>query len=165
MAVCPVCARTVVKPGGDTMSDTLFISSVPSDDELRFGVSYVGFSGKIFKNELYKATKVELNSCRHVYLWFHEKKATKKGADCFAVSIDAMQKELIYKTKVILVGADAVRHFTGLSVDDVNGLDVTEMVDDEDGRRYFALCSPANALSSVGELRFALNNLNTWLKE
>lgn len=166
---CPVCSEKVVLPGGNKDSNILIIASVPGDDEINFGKPFVGFNGRIFKSELYKEAGLDLASIRQVYLWFHKKGTKKQSKDCLLVSLEQVSKEIGGKDLVILVGADAVTHFTGLSVDDVNGFDVTNDVEgdyhDWGNTRFFALCNPNSAYITVGELRFGLKKLKEWIEE
>ena len=86
-----------------------------------------------------------------------------------------VMKEIEGKKVVVLVGADAVREFTGLSVQDTNGLDVTEEVGDyfgDDvpdllkilhGVKFFSVSSPQTVFKALGETRFGLTQLGKWM--
>ena len=145
------------------MSEILLIASIPGEDELKFSRPFVGFNGKIFKNILFKYTGVDLLQTRFVYLWYHAKKGSKKSQDCFAVSLSQVMNEFMYKKKIILIGAEAVRHFTGLAVDAVSGMDVTDQIEDAGDVRYFAMVNPNTVFKSVGEMYFAMGKLKEWL--
>jgi len=162
---CPVCSDPVIVPFGDTDSDILIVGSVPSDDELESGR---GFSDPVFsilKKDLFKAAGIDMNAVRKGYVWFHGKQS-RKG--CLEVSSSLVIEELKGKKVVVLVGADAVSFFSDLSVEDTNGLDVTDEVasrfDIDEGARFFALCSPTNVYRYVGEYRFGLSKLGEWMK-
>jgi uracil-DNA glycosylase family 4 len=168
MSVCPVCSERTVAPGGDKDAEILFIASVPGDEELAFGKPFVGFNGRLFKNELYREAGIDLAATRQVYLWFHKKSTKKQAKDCLLVSNDIVDNEMIERKFIILIGSDAVKYFTGKSVDDVNGLDITSEVPgdyhDWGNTRFFALCNPNSAYVTVGELRFGLNKLKEWME-
>jgi uracil-DNA glycosylase len=161
--LCPACAEKTLHASGDSMSDILFIASVPGDDEIKFSTPFVGYNGKIFKSILFKRTGIDLLQTRYVYLWYHAKKSSKKAQDCFAVSLSQVMNEFIYKKKIILIGAEAVRHFTGMAVDSVNGMDVTDQIEDAGDVRYFAMVNPNTVFKSVGEIYYAMDKLKEWL--
>lgn len=160
---CPCCASPVVPAFGDSDSEILFIGGEPSDGELETLRPFSDSTAAIFRKELFKHAKVDLSSVRQVLLWYH---APSKNKDCFTVSLDMVMKEMHNKKFIVLIGADAVSHFTGLSIDNVNGLDVTECIDVENKDvKFFAISTPTLLFRSLGEFRFGLSQLGVWLQE
>lgn len=168
--VCPVCAEKVILADGEEESEILLIGSAPTDDEVYYGRPFVGNTIRIFRKELIKLAKIDLGSTRQVLVECHDK---MKKDDCRAVSLSLVEKELKNKKYIILVGAEAVRTFTGLSVQDVNGMDVTdeayeyqeELLEQYPGIKFFAITSPQTVFKSLGEFRFGLSQLGSWYGE
>lgn len=159
--VCPVCSDEVVRMSGDVQSEYMIIGSVPSDEEIKYHKPFTGGTGQIFRRELFRHADIDLSTCRTALLWYH---ANNKNDDCLSISTEMIMEELPTKKVIILVGAQAVSYFTDLSVDKVNGLEITEYtkLGDEkyinpDFSRIFALVNPGTVfLRGVGELRFGL---------
>ena len=167
---CPVCSSEIVSPSGDADSTILFIGSCPSDEEIKYGRPFAGQIYPIFKRMLFKIAHIDLTATRQVLLWYHAKPTSKKALvnDCFVVSKDIVMRELIGKKIVALVGADAVKEFTGKSSDDLAGLDVTMFVDDSykiNNQRFFALPKETSIFRSWGEMQFSLENLQKFLNQ
>lgn len=176
---CPVCSQEIIGAFGDEESDILLIGSIPDDEELKYHRMFTGQVSHIYKKELFHNAGIDLPSTRQVPLWFHDK---SKNPDCLDVSVSLVAEEMKGKKFIILVGAEAVTYFTGLSIDNVNGLDVTDevrMIFDTDSAdseepdvfqlteemRFFAITSPKTVFRSLGEFRFGLQQLGKWLKE
>lgn len=163
---CPVCAERVIGAHGDTDSEILLVGSAPSEDEIYFNRPFTGPTINIFRKELHKNAKIDLSQTRQILAHYHDK---LKKADCVAVSMSLVMKEIEGKKVVVLVGADAVREFTGLSVQDTNGLCVTDEVrkfmEDEKlhGVKFFSISSPQTVFRSLGEFRFGLIQLGKWM--
>lgn len=166
--VCPVCSERVIPAYGDLDSEILFVGSSPSEDEVKYNRPFTGSYFQIFRKELFKFSHLDLGSTRQVLVEYHE---NMKKDDCRLVSMSVVEKELQDKKIVIIVGADAVRAFTGLSISDVNGLDVTNEVYEFNsenvpvGIKFFAIASPQTVFKSLGEFRFGLQRLGAWLEE
>ena len=162
---CPVCTEPIILPYGDKDSEILFIGSEPTDDEVKYKRPFTGTVISIFKKELFRSAKLDLLSTRQVLLGIHQK--MKK--DCYKVSSSIVEEELKGKKKIILVGADAVMFFSGLSIDNVNGLDITDEVfsytslEIPEDAEFYALCTPNMVYRSLGEFRFGINGLGEWL--
>lgn len=162
---CPSCAEEVpMRIVGDARSDYLFVGSIPDDEELKYHKPFSGGAGHIFRRELFKITDVDLSFSRLAMLWYH---APNKNENCLSVSASLVVEEMIGRKYIILVGAAAVKYFTDLSVDKVNGLEVTECVKlneteylNTNQSRAFALVNPSTVFNrGVGELRFGLQNI------
>lgn len=162
--VCPVCSETVVSAYGDKESEILFIGSEVSEDEVKYHRPFTGQAFHIWKKLLFQRAHIDLTSTRMVNIWYHP----KCKSDCQLVSLEQVEKEIIDAKFVILVGADAVSYFTGLSVDNCNGLDITSEVAEEmtvSGRVFFALASPQGIFRAHGEIYFGLDELGKWYQE
>jgi uracil-DNA glycosylase len=161
---CPVCSEPAVLSSGDKESDILFIGSEVSEDEYKYKKPFTGQTFHVFKKLLFQRAHIDLTATRQINLWYHPK---CKG-DCQLVSLEQVEKEITEAKFVILVGADAVKYFTGLSVDNCNGLDITSEVAEEmtvGGRVFFALCSPQSVFRAHGEMYFGLDELSKWYQE
>ena len=168
---CPVCNAETIAAYGDKESDILLVGSSPSEDEVKYGRPFVGSTIQIFKKEMFKNAHIDLSSCRQVFAEFHDK---LKKKDCLLISLSKVEKEFAEKKFVILVGSSAVTAFTGLSILNVNGFEVTDEVmeyqSDLIGDKYpdllfFAISSPQTVFKSLGETRFGLQNLGKWIEE
>lgn len=160
MTVCPVCANEIVRITGDKDAKILVVGSIPNDDELHYHKPFSGGTGTIFRRELFKNADIDIATCRLAMLWYHE---NNKNSSCLSVSMEQLEQEFRGKKYIILVGAQAVTQYTGLSVDKVSGLDVTEYVAPEllsTDARVVALVNPSTVfMRGVGELRFGLSSI------
>lgn len=170
MTVCPVCSNEVVKVSGDKDAEIIIVGSIPDDEELQYHKPFSGRIGRIFRRELFKHADIDISFCRLAMLWYH---ANNKNKNCLLVSAEVVLDEMIGRKYIILVGAAAVSHFTDLSVDKINGLEITEGVRISDTQylnsnesRAFALVSPSTVFNrGVGELRFGLQNIKKLMEE
>ncbi len=161
--VCPVCALPIIHASGFEDSPILIVGSSPTDEEQHYMKSFCGVSSRPFKRELFKTTGIDINACRVMLAWFHEKPTGKKKSDCIRACYDYVQSQISGRKLVILVGADAVTMLTGLSINDVNGFDVTEhIIEPKENVRYFALVNYTSMFRSIGEMRFGLKKLKVW---
>lgn len=169
MSICPYCAETGLKDWGDLESSILLVGSAPSEEELHYSKMFYGATGQIFRREINKYGGVELSDCHITSLYVHDKPKKKADQRCIKLGEDMCLEKIATKKFVVLIGADAVRWATGLSVDDVNGFDVTtdlllssQFYDDH--TKFFAMVNPSSTWSSgLGEMRFALKNMRQWL--
>lgn len=164
-AACPVCTAETVRIVGDEQADILLIGSIPNDEELKYHKLFSGATGQIFRRELFRNADIEINSCRLALLWYHE---NNKNDDCLAVSAEMVIQEMIGRKYIILIGAQAVNYFTvGLSVDKINGLEITEAVKisetdyiNPNQSKVWALVNPSSIFArGIGELRFGLQSI------
>lgn len=168
---CPVCADEVtVRITGDERSDILIVGSIPNDEEMKYHKPFSGATGHIFRRELFRNADIDMSFCRLAMLWYH---ANNKNDNCLSVSAELVTQEMIGRKFIILVGAAAVSYFTSLSVDKVNGLEITECVRINDTEylnsnesRCFALVSPGTVFNrGVGELRFGMKNIKSLMEQ
>ena len=164
MSVCPNCSQPAIEKFGD--GKLLFITSSPNEEEMHYMKPFSGKNKQIFTSALWKCAKIDFNSTASVPLWYHPKSRIKDWTKdaCFQVSLELVLDEIGNHDRVVLVGADACRWFTGRGIDNLNGMDVTEFIPEEltDGREFFAICSPSTVFTSQGEFFFALNKLGEW---
>lgn len=162
---CPVCSEQVIQAFGDVDSQILLVGSSPSEEEIKYNRPFTGHTIHIWKKELFKLAKIDLTATRQVLVEYHD---GIKKSDCAQVSLSLVEKEFENKQIVILVGASAVKTFTGKSIDDVNGLDVTQEVYEFQEEMlatqhpdmiFFAVSSPKSVFKSLGEVRFGLTQL------
>lgn len=163
---CPVCTEKIIPADGDVDAKILLIGSEPSEDEINYNRPFVGDTIRIFRKELLKLSGIDLMATRQVLINYHAK---MKKEDCMKVSMSIVEAEMEGKSLIVLVGADAVRTFTGLSVQNVNGMDVTSEVYSDIIEKYpqaifFAITSPQTVFKSLGEFRYGLNNLGEIMK-
>jgi len=173
MSICPYCSETGLKDWGDLESEILLVGSAPSDEELHYSKMFYGATGQIFRREFNKCVGIELSDCHITSLYIHDKPKKKADQRCIALGEDMCLEKITLKKYVVLIGADAVRWATGLSIDDVNGFDVTSdlilssetieafLVD----TKFRALVNPSSTWSSgLGELRFGLRQMKGWFE-
>lgn len=171
MSICPYCNETGLKDWGDTSSNIILVGSAPSEEELHYLKMFYGATGQIFRREMYRYAGLEISDCHITSLFIHGKAKRKADPRCAQLGEELCLEKIPTKKFVVLVGADAVRWATGLSIDDVNGLDVTYEVippleEFKDAMTFFAMVNPSSTWSSgLGELRFSLNNLKNLLLE
>lgn len=165
--ICPVCKEDVIMPYGPKNSPILIIRSEPNEKEAHTR-PFNDRTGDILRKEMY-IVGLNLLDCRQAVLWNH--RLTEEGCDEFCEF--QLYPEMKDKKLIILVGAEAVKHFTNgqFGVSEVMGLDISEEI--VVGTEFFpfdcafyAMESPAIAfVKGVGELRFALNNIKQHLEE
>ena len=163
---CPICKEELLRDYGELESNIILVGSAPSDEELHYHKMFTGAVGQILRREMYKWAGLELTDCHITSVYFHEKKK-KKDKECLDLSSQMCLEKIKGKNFIVLIGAHAVTWATGLSIDDVNGLDVTRDLTIEHNpytQRFFALVNPSSTFSSgLGELRFGLKNLKEWI--
>ena len=156
--LCPKCTTEVVKPSGYASSKILVIGESPGLDELKSGKPFVGGAGKILRSEMANAG-LDLFRCRLINLWLHTppKKTADNFEECFDAGMKVCLEEAKGKEAILLLGADTVQFFTGLSVSDVTGLQVDS--NQLSAPIIYACVNPAIVFhKNVGEVRFAINN-------
>ena len=121
---CPSCASKIVPPHGYSKS-ILIISEFPGKLEMEKGIpfassSWVPSAGKILRKELQRLD-VDLLQLRCCNLWLHP---PNKDENCLKAGETVCLEEAKGKDAILLMGSEAVSHFTGYSVMDVNGLEV-----------------------------------------
>jgi hypothetical protein len=131
---------------------------------------FYGATGQIFRREFNKCVGIELSDCHITSLYIHDKPKKKADQRCIALGEDMCLEKITLKKYVVLIGADAVRWATGLSIDDVNGFDVTsDLISPleyyKDSVKFRALVNPSSTWSSgLGELRFGLRQMKGWFE-
>lgn len=171
MSICPYCSETGLKDWGDLESNILLVGSAPSDEELHYNKMFYGATGQIFRREFNKGVGVELSDCHITSLYIHDKPKKKADQRCITLGEEMCLDKITTKKYVVLIGADAVRWATGLSIDDVNGFDVTSDLVLSSGdtiylAKFRALVNPSSTWSSgLGELRFGLRQMKGWFED
>jgi uracil-DNA glycosylase len=168
MTACPVCSQKIILPRGNQNAKILIVGGLPTEEDIETNEPFAGQMGAILRRALMRNAKLDVMTIRRVLLHLHlPSKGTKKeiklqNNNCLQIGHDLVIEEAQNKKLVILVGAQAVKHFTGMSVDDTNGLTVPcEYWKAE----TFAFVSPGSVFSTVGEMRFACGKLKTLLEE
>ena len=116
---CPICGSDdCVPPYGVKSSEILIIGAYPGEDELRDGRPAVGPMGRVLKSE-FRYLGLDINRVRITNLWLHP---PNKNPDCLAHGFKKAIEECVGRKYVLLLGADPVREFTGMGVEDTCGL-------------------------------------------
>ncbi len=156
--LCPVCTETGVYGRGPKDSNRLIILSHPDWADITTGIPFSVVpkkttGGYVMQREMRKAG-LELNDFRIVCLWPHK---DMKDIRCMQVQDELVREEAKSKRFILLVGAQAVAHYTGYKVNDVNGLPLDSGV--LSAPIIYPLVNPSAVLAAgqgVGELRFGL---------
>lgn len=143
----------------------LWLASRPTDEEYQYGRLIAGETGEVIRKEFLALAKIDPLTFSRASLWLHPINL-KNERGCFDVGLDTVLSFASDKRIIILVGADAVSHFTSLKVSDVTGLEVTSECNlFPKAQHVFAMMSPGIAFSKgIGEVRFAINNIKSYLK-
>ena len=159
MSQCKGCGRYTLVPEGPPEADILIVGEAPSQYDIKGGRLWTGDFGDLLRAELRKQGIIYKN-CRVTNMWLHPK---DKECDFEKFHIDAVLSEMADRPVVLLLGAEAVKYFSGYGVSEVSGLRV-DTLPPRDGRlipdstgMVFALFNPAIVLhEKLGELRFGL---------
>lgn len=166
--LCPVCAKIGVYARGPQGSPNLIILSHPDWADIKYGVPFSivpkkSTGGYVMQREM-RRVGLELNDFRVVCLWPHED--TAGNIKCFEAQEPMVREEAKGRQSILLVGAQAVHHFTGYNVSDVNGLPVDSGI--LTAPIIYPLVNPSSVLvpgAGVGELRFGLSEFAKRLKQ
>ena len=149
---CPICnSNECVPPSGNKDSKVLIIGDFPDKDEVAKGKSLVGRNGDILRAELGKLG-VDVRRLRVCNVWQHP---PNNNEDCYNLDLQVAIKEAKDKQVILLLGAGAVKIFTGENVRDVCGLNIKSVY--LSSPTIITCLSPGIAFhSNIGELRLAL---------
>lgn len=150
-AVCPICGKQLVAPGGRSTSKILLVGDYPGKDEVIKGIPLIGRVGDVLHAELLKVGLI-FADLRHTNLWQH----AKDEATCDpAWHLDQLAKEFKGKTHVLMMGSHVTQALIGHNVEDRSGLKVK--VSGYKGINFWVSPSPALAHASpIGEMRLAM---------
>lgn len=153
-----VCGKVIPYFRGYAESQVLIISDFP--DKISPEQSFSDIAGKIFRQEL-ALQNLDLLSMRYGYFTPH--KCLMKDKECLQYGIDRCLKELENKEAVLLLGSACVKHFTGKSSGDYNGLLADSL--------YWSMptmigTNPSIAIAgTIGEVRFMAKRFKLLLKK
>jgi uracil-DNA glycosylase family 4 len=152
---CAGCGTSqVVGAIGPEKSPLLIIGSAPGEDEIKAGLPFVGRTGNVLKNELRRAG-LDFHAFRICNLWQHMLNDKK---ECQQAGAEAAIKEAKGRSVILLIGAEAVKFFTGLSVEGYNGLSVPSNY--LSAPVIMACVQPTTVYhNSVGEIRLTISKL------
>ena len=158
---CPICEKKYINYMGD--GDILFLGSTPTEDELAYMKPFAGRNIQMWKSHLLQYANLDLHSCRYGLLNAH----ITKNEDCTNFNQYMAMKEIAEVQRVILVGADVCKWMTGYSINQVNGMDVSELIDYHDvgNVRFFAMVTPVTVYATQGEYYYAMKKLGEWLND
>ena len=165
MSYCKECGRRLMLPEGPPSAAILLVADAPTQFDVKEGALWTGSGGEILRVELRRAG-INYKSCRVANMWQHV-----KNTDCaLDVHIDTVLAEMANRRAILLMGADAVKYFTGENVSDVSGLRVDELEYAKEmlptGLVVYAIFSPAIAIhDKLGEIRFGMGCFGDALKE
>lgn len=157
--LCSACGNAGVYGRGPKTSDKLIILSHPDWADVMYSLPFSIVpkkmtGGYVMQREMRHAG-LELNDFRTVCLWPHEEMTDSR---CMEAQEKLVLEEAKGKRAILLVGAQAVSHFTGYKVTDVNGLPLGSGV--LSAPILYPLVSPSAVLvpgQGVGEIRFGLH--------
>jgi len=150
--ICPYCGDKLVLPYTGR-NDILIVGEYPSEDDKKSGVPFSGQAGEILRHELARnGNNLWDNSLCN--FWMHDK---NKKEECFNESVKMMTREMAGR-KVLLLGSEMSKFFTGKSVVDLCGLEVTSPMFPMSVQFVMVGLSPKTALHApVGEFRLMIN--------
>ena len=165
--LCPVCGNTAIYGYGPKTSDKLIILSHPDWADIMAGrpfsiVPKKTTGGYVMQREM-RRVGLELMDFRTLCLWPHE---TTDDSRCMETQEQLILEEAKGKRAILLVGAQAVHHFTGYKVSDVNGLPLESGV--LSAPIIYPLVNPSSVLvagQGVGEIRFGLKEFANRLQQ
>lgn len=157
--LCPVCGQPGVYGRGPKTSNRLIILSHPDWADVMAGLPFSivpkkSTGGYVMQREM-RRVGLELSDFRTVCLWPHEETDDSR---CMAAQEALVLEEAKGKRAILLVGAQAVYHFTGYKVNDVNGLALDSGA--LSAPIIYPLVSPTSVLvpgQGMGEIRFGLS--------
>lgn len=165
MSLCPACSEEGVSPKGRKDSRYLLVFNKPYP-------VFQGVQSKYKKEQLtgldvlrkeLQRVGLDLAEFRMTWLWLHE---PTKNEECYKVGRDIVLDEAKDKEAVILVGAEPVDEFTGLSASSVYGLQVESPT--FSAPICFVLPKPEGVFvkgAGIGELRLSVQKLERLLNK
>lgn len=157
---CSFCLRDdLVLASGQKTSPILVIGGFPGTDEIKRGKPLVGRTGTVLRMELARVG-VDLNRMRLTNLWLHPKLKPKDVTyqDCFDYGFEEAVKEAKGRKLILLIGADAVKTFTGYNVSEVTGLVVPSKYL---SAKVMCMVQPTTVFKeSLGEVRLSLKKFS-----
>jgi hypothetical protein len=164
MSLCTSCNEEGQSPKGRKDAKYLLVFNKPYPVQPAVTSTYKKqqLSGlDVLRKELQKVG-LDLNyDFRLCWLWLHE---PNKKEECYKVGRDIVLDEAKGKQSVILVGAEPVEEFTGLSASDVYGLQVESPT--FSAPVVFVLPKPESVFvrgQGIGELRLSVRKLERML--
>ena len=162
MNECDGCGRYTMDPEGPADASILIVGDAPSQYDIKDGKLWTGDFGDLLRAELRRQGIIYKN-CRVTNMWFHPK---TKDCNFERHHVVGTLYEMIDRPVVLLLGAEAVKYFTGYGVSEVSGLRV-DTLPHREGRlipgstgMVFALFSPAIVLhEKLGEVRWGLQSI------
>ena len=117
---CPICgSNDCVAAYGPKSSEILIIDPYPDEFSLQSGMPHKSKGiDRVLKKE-FRFLGVDINRVRITNLWLHP---PNKNPDCLAHGFKKAIEECVGRKYVLLLGADPVRKFTGMGVEDTCGL-------------------------------------------
>ena len=155
MNFCQKCGRTILMPEGPIGAPILLVGDAPTAYDIKEGQLWTGPGGEILRMELRNAGISMKKDCRITNMWLHAK--TKQCSE----HLDELYAEMKGRKAVLLMGAEAVSHFTGENVSDVSSLRVDTLPKAQEmlpkGPIVYAIFNPAIALhDKLGEIRLGM---------
>jgi len=111
-ALCPICQQPIIQPSGNPASKILVISSQPTEDDLKFGISFKGEYGVILRTEFAKYG-MDLFQMRMTCLWLHKiiAKSQDKDSKHFQWHFEQVIHECLNKKAILMLGTDVTHVF------------------------------------------------------
>lgn len=165
MSLCPACNEEGIAPRGrkDARYLLVFNKPYPVLSGVQSKYKKEQLSGlDVLRKELQKVG-LDLSEFRIVSLWLHE---PSKNLDCYKIGRDIVLDEAKGKQAVILVGAEPVDEFCGLSASDVYGLQVESPT--FSAPVVFVIPKPEGVFvrgNGIGELRLSIEKLGRILEK
>ena len=162
--ICNVCRHKIVE-GSISHSNLLIITDAPTPIDMQMGYLFASSQryttvGTILRREL-ELLGMFLQDHAVISLWQHLENGNEK---CYQIGYNAVLDAAKHKDAILLLGAEVVTLFTGMSVSDVSGLQVDSP--SLSAKLVVAMYSPSIAFQrGFGEVRYGLTQWHKLLKQ
>lgn len=155
-----VCGKDVVLWYGPKDTQFALIGDEPEDADYQVDMPWTGKNGKLLRSEM-MSKSLDISRFRRGNLFVH----AKPSDDCKNKHVAKTVTELTGKRAVLLIGSEVTKFFTGMSITDISGLNVAELVTLFQADVVIPVPKPTVLFTEgFGEVRFALHNFSKELE-
>lgn len=162
---CPVCDETITFAAGPKTSKILLLGFEPDADSMKIYMPFQGYTQMIFAGE-FGNVGLDTRQMRRTYLWRHPAVTVEEDDKnpCLDWMMQSVLKTTADKEAILLIGAKAVKFFTGLGVADTCGMPVTSQY--LDNPFIMSCVDPGSTFhAGIGEFRLAVTRFSNYIRE